>query len=102
MFRIQYDEEAEEFIEFLQKSSKSKLSRLVKLLIQYGPDLGMPHSRKLSKRLYELRIRGSQEVRFFYFRKVESIIILHGFIKKTQKIPSRELMKANKLLLEHI
>lgn len=101
MYTVRYDEEIEKFIKSLQKSSKSKLSRLTRLLIEHGPSLGMPHSRKLSPRLYELRIRGRQEIRFFYFCKANVIIILHGFIKKTQKIPQRELDQAHKLLLEH-
>lgn len=101
MYTIRYDDGIEVFIKSLQKSSKSKLGRLIKLLVNHGPDLGMPHSRRLTSKLYELRIRGTQEVRLFYFCKVKVIIIVHGFVKKTQRIPKRELDKANKLLLEH-
>ena len=102
MFTIKYDEEVEEFIESLQEVSKSKLTRLIRLLVAFGPDLGMPHSRRLTNRLFELRIRGAQEIRFFYFEKKRVIIVLHSFKKKTQEIPSRELEKAKKLLIEHI
>ena len=43
--------------------------------------------------LFELRINGKNAiVRLFYcYRKNRIIIILHGFVKKTQKIPRREL-----------
>ena len=43
--------------------------------------------------LFELRIRGKDNiVRLFYcFQKNRIIIVLHGFVKKTQKIPRREL-----------
>lgn len=102
MYIIRYDEEAEDFINRLQKTARSKLFRLTDLISKFGPDLGMPHSRKLDIRLYELRVRGTEEVRFFYFQKQEVIIILHGFKKKTQKIPNREIETAKKRLLDHI
>jgi len=45
------------------------------------------------KGLFELRIRGKNVItRFFYcYRKDKIIILLHAFIKKTQKIPNKEL-----------
>lgn len=48
---------------------------------------------KRIKNLFELRIKGKNIIiRFFYcYRKNKIIIILHGFIKKTQKLPVKEL-----------
>jgi len=51
----------------------------------------MPYSKKLSSQLFELRIRGSQEVRIFYTFHQDQAILFHCFIKKTQKTPKREL-----------
>ena len=57
----------------------------------------MPHSKKVSDGLFELRIRGVQEVRFLYmFQKDKIIIVLSGFIKKTNKIPSKQLNLAKR------
>lgn len=49
-----------------------------------------------AKNLFELRIKGkNKNVRIFYcFKKNRMIILLHGFVKKSQKIPSRELKLA--------
>lgn len=45
------------------------------------------------KGLFELRIKGKNTIiRFFYcYKKNKIIIVLNGFVKKTQKIPTKEL-----------
>lgn len=41
--------------------------------------------------LFELRVRGQQEIRIFYTFYDDKAILLHVFIKKTQKTPAREI-----------
>lgn len=55
-----------------------------------------PHSKSMGKGLFELRIRqGNDIVRAFYFFFVgRTIIVTNGFVKKTQKTPRREIMRA--------
>ncbi len=53
--------------------------------------LGMPHAKMLGHGLYELRIRGKEELRIFYFFKQKTIYLLHAFKKQTQKTPQKEL-----------
>lgn len=81
----------EEFIKSLDKLAISKFSHSFDLLEKHGPLLGMPHSKKLTKHLYELRVRGKQEVRIIYGFFDKKIYLLHGFKKKTQKIPAKEI-----------
>jgi phage-related protein len=49
-----------------------------------------------------LRIRGIHEVRILYAFHKSIIVLLHGFIKKSSKIPKKELQiakrKVNQLL----
>ena len=78
----------------LDQATFAKTLRLVNLLEKFGHLLGMPHSRKISSKLFELRIRGAKEVRIFYTLKTDKIYLLHGFIKKTQKTPRQEIEKA--------
>lgn len=84
-----------DFIDNLQESTGSKLGRQLDLLEQYGYQLGMPHAKALGEGLMELRVRsgrGSQEVRVFYaFVHNNRIYLLHGFVKKTQTTPKKEL-----------
>ena len=88
------DNDIEEFIESLQAATIAKVLRTIDLLEKFGQKLGMPHSKPLREGLFELRIRGIQEVRMIYMFHKRGIVILHGFIKKTQKLPMRELKRA--------
>jgi phage-related protein len=84
-----------DFIDNLQESSQAKLGRQLDLLEQYGYELGMPHAKSMGDGLMELRVRsgrGSQEVRVFYaFVMRNRIYLLHGFVKKSQATPKKEL-----------
>lgn len=88
--------EVEKFIEILEKSAVSKTLQTIDLLQEFTFRLGMPHSKKVSADLYELRIRGRQEIRIFYTFKDEKIVLLHGFIKKTNQTPPKEITTALK------
>ncbi|MBT9547964.1 MAG: type II toxin-antitoxin system RelE/ParE family toxin [Candidatus Sericytochromatia bacterium] len=77
-------------------------ARIIELLMQYGPQLGLPHSRAMGNGLFELRARGKEGMgrAFYCYKKGQKIIVLHSFIKKTQKTPERELKIAQKRLKE--
>lgn len=85
-----------EFIKSLDSKIISKIASEIDLLKIYGPFLGMPYSKKLTKDLYELRIRGKQEVRIIYGFISKTAILLHAFIKKTQKTPLKEIETSEK------
>lgn len=82
----------DEFIKKQQPQAKAKIAHIVKLLKQYGNRLILPHSKALGSGIYELRIKGQEEIRIIYcFTPQKTIYLLHGFKKQTQQIPSREL-----------
>ena len=68
----------------------------------YGPDLGMPHTRAMGEGLYELRLKAAEGIaRVFYCTIVgKKIVMLHQFIKKTDKTPPKELEIARRRLKE--
>ena len=68
----------------------------------YGPDLGMPHTRAMGKGLFELRLKAVEGIaRVFYCTMIgKKIVILHQFIKKTDKTPPKELAIARRRLKE--
>lgn len=88
------DKSIDAFLLALEKPTQAKAIRALDLLEEFGYRLGMPHSKKVGKELFELRIRGKQEVRIFYAFRKNNIILLHGFIKKSQKIPVKEFQTA--------
>ena len=67
--------------------------------LQLGWPIGMPLARKLEPRLWELRSRISLGiVRIIFTKEKEALILLHGFIKKSQKLLASELALAKKRL----
>ena len=68
----------------------------------YGPDLGMPHTRSMGEGLFELRIKAAEGIaRVFYCTVVNRrIVMLHHFVKKTDKTPRRELATALRRMRE--
>lgn len=87
----------DEFIKSQQPQAKAKIAHSVKLLKQHGNRLGMPHSKVLGVGLYELRIRGKEELRILYCFTPERIIyLLHAFKKQTKETPQKELTLASK------
>ena len=68
----------------------------------HGPDLGMPHTRAMGDGLFELRLKASEGIaRVFYCTKVgRRIVVLHHFIKKTDKTPAKELLVARTRMKE--
>lgn len=77
-------------------------ARLIELLIEYGPNLRLPHSRAFGDGLFELRPRGRAGIgRVFYcFLVGKRVVVLHSFIKKSQETPDRELKLARKRMKE--
>ena len=69
---------------------------LTSRMIEYGPNLGLPHTNAFGGGLFELRIKGVEGIaRVFFCTMVkQEIVMLHSFIKKTQKTPERELKVA--------
>ncbi len=95
---LHYHDSIWRFINTLQKPTQYKALRQLDLLEKYGHSLGLPHAKRLNQQLFELRIRGQQEVRLIYNFKHNKCFILHGFIKKTNKTPAREIATALKRL----
>ena len=68
-------------------------ARIVELLMEHGPNLGLPHARRLGDALFELRPRGKSGIgrAFYCFLIGRRVVVLHALIKKSQQTPDREL-----------
>jgi len=77
-------------------------ARMVELLMEFGPDLRMAHSRAMGSGLFELRPRGREGIgRVFYcFVVGQRMVILHAFIKKTEETPKQDLRIARRRMKE--
>ncbi len=91
-----FNERMEIFLTTLEKPTIAKMLRTLDLLEMFGNKLGMPHSKSLQHGLFELRIRGAQEVRVIYTFHKNTIVLLYGFVKKTNKISKKDFEVALK------
>ena len=63
--------------------------------VQYGWPIGMPVARKLDTGLWEIRSRLAQRIsRILFTVRGDTMVLLHGFIKKSQKTPKEDLQLA--------
>lgn len=81
---------------------RARFRALTSRMVNYGPNLGMPHTRAMGDGLFEIRAKAEEGIgRAFYCAMVgRQIVILHGFVKKSDKTPQRELDVARKRLKE--
>lgn len=92
-----------DFVEDLEIDVKSKVVDTLDLLKKHGVQIGLPHSKKIKGTdLWELRILGYQNVRIFYIAIIKkTFLLLHGFKKKSWKIPKKEIKTATKRWIEY-
>ncbi len=97
-----YNAALEEEILQLPKGFVARFLRYAERMEIYGPDLGMPHARAMGEGLFELRLKAAEGIsRVFYCTLVgRRIVMLHLFIKKSEKTPRRELEIARRRVKE--
>lgn len=80
----------------------ARFLRYAERMEMYGPDLGMPHTRAMGKGLFELRLKSAEGIaRVFYCTVVgRKIVVLHQFIKKSDRTPGKELEIARRRMKE--
>ena len=88
------NEPVREWLRGLSKADKRAIGSDIKT-VQYGWPIGMPVVRKLDTGLWEVRSRLDQHISLVLFTvHGETMVLLHGFIKKSQKTPKGDLQLA--------
>ena len=99
---IYYSHRVMQSIFSLPKELLAEFYAMQKIMEQKGPSLGMPYTRAMGDGLFEMRLRDKDGIARVFYCSVEKheILVLHCFIKKTQKTPDKELKLAKKRLKE--
>ena len=92
------NEPVREWLKSLPASERRAVGEDIKT-VQFGWPLGMPLVRKLAKDLWEVRIHLADRIARVLFTVIgHTMVLLHGFIKKSQATPSEELDVARQRL----
>lgn len=88
-----------EFLDSLDIKMRQKMLRSIQALQDMGVALRMPLSEALNDGIFELRAKvGTNISRVMYFFVIgNEAVLTHGFIKKTQKTPPREIERAKSI-----
>jgi phage-related protein len=94
-------EPVREWLQELDRGDKRTIGVDIKT-VEYGWPIGMPVCRPLGNGLHEVRSRISYRriSRVIFAIHASEMILLHGFIKKSQKTPTEEIALAQKRLKE--
>ena len=99
---IYYSDQVQEDVLALPDTLQARYIGLTARMIEHGSNLGLPHTDALGGGLFELRLKGAEGIaRVMYCLMIErQILVLHVFVKKTQKTPPRELRIARQRMKE--
>jgi phage-related protein len=97
-----YNDALQTEIMSLPDTLQARYIGLTARMIENGANLGEPHTKAFGDGLFELRLKGAEGIaRVFYCTLVgRQIVMLHCFIKKTQKTPLKERWIAKKRMME--
>jgi phage-related protein len=81
----------------------ARILRLLDLTAEFGvAELRAPHARQVEGKLWELRVKGAEGIaRGLYVTQSEQrLVVLHVFVKNSQKTPARALALARQRMRE--
>ena len=94
------------FVDSLSPEGQAKYIFITRLLTEYGVLVKEPYVKQLTgrKKLFEIRIRDKTGIsRILYFTHTgKKFILLHGFAKKTDKTPLREIEIAEERMKDYL
>lgn len=89
-----------EFLDSIDNKASAKFFRCFDLLAKHGINVREPYVKSIAghSKLKEIRVQAAPSIYrlFFFFHTGRRIILLHGFVKKTEKTPMREIETAEK------
>lgn len=87
-----YSDAVQEQIIELPDTLAARYIVLTRRMIALGPNIGEPHTKAFGDGLFELRLKGAEGIaRVFFCTLVgKRIVMLHSFIKKSERTPTRE------------
>jgi phage-related protein len=89
-------------IDALPLTVRAHYTVLTARMTELGPHLGEPHTKAFGDGLFELRLKGAEGIACVFYCTLigQRIVMLHSFVKKSEKTPPRERRIAETRLQE--
>lgn len=84
----------QQFLNSLNPTLQAQVIRQLQKIAIGGPYIGPPVTKKIDRRLYELRIIGRQQIRILFTVTGHKIILVHAVIKKSSKLSRKDINTA--------
>jgi len=97
-----YSEEVAEKILALPDTIAARYVVLTRRMVAIGSNLGPPHTESFGDGLFELRLKGAEGIARVFFCALigRRIVMLHSFVKKSQRTPLKEIETARRRMKE--
>lgn len=80
---VLFDPRVEKWVTKLLNSEKALVAEYIQLFIEFGFNLNQKYLKKIGDNLWELR---PKHIRLFFTQVKPNYIIIHGMLKKSQKM----------------
>lgn len=100
---IKITRDAEREILALPADMRARFAAICDLMLADGPaGVGMPLVRPIERKLWEMRMKGRDGIaRAIYFTASgKRVVVVHAFVKKTEKTPTRAIELARRRMRE--
>lgn len=100
-YQIEYfNEQVQDDIFDLPDTLAARYVVLTRRMVAVGPNLGEPHTKAFGSGLFELRLKGAEGIARVFFCTIvgRRIVMLHSFVKKSTKTPTKDLELAESRL----
>lgn len=90
---VYYSEDLQRAILEFPAGIQARYVHLTQRILNFGPNLGMPHSRAMGQGLFELRLKSKEGIGLVFYCNLpdQRVMMLHAFVKKSVKTPTKEL-----------
>lgn len=88
------NEPVRDWLKDMSKEDRARVGEAIKM-VEFGWPVGMPTCRPMGKGLFEIRVDlAGRTVRVLFCIVRDSLVLLHGFTKKTEATPDTDLKLA--------
>jgi len=95
-WEIEFYKGVEDSICDMPPKIQARMLKMLEMIQEHGANLGEPHTSSMGDGLFEIRAKAQEGIgrSLFCYQEGTKIIILHAFIKKSQKTPKKDLKLA--------